>query len=514
VSAGVPLHVDGARSPDLLRRALQDAGYSERHLSERLGVPTLDSVEQASFKALDGKLAGAGALDTLARLFLFGLSVSAETLRAALGDETVDAFRSADLLRVWDEPGAIRGEWFSPVRLVPVAAAGLADDLLLVGDRGDHPDGSPFTPFADIVFSGHNPLTRQFLRLLPRRRSGATLDLCAGTGVAALALAPFSSEAVAADIAERSTHFARFNGWLNRAANLEVVCGDLYEPVRGRRFDRIVAHPPYVPALTQELTYRDGGQSGESIIQGVISGLPEHLNVGGTFHLLCLGMDTTEGSFEQRVRGWLGDAQGEFDLIFAVDARSTPEHIATKLIGRPGGSVRDLDRWRALFEQLHVREFVYGALAGRRITSSSRGVEPTTRRVVLTEDTTADAFDWLFRWFGWLRDPDLRERVLSLRPQMHPAVSLEVRHRVVNQAFEPASYALTNGGRPFFSRLETDAWVVGFLNELGGASSVRDAFHSARARGRVPDGFGEDDMVRLICYLLERGILGDGAGAA
>ena len=507
MNVDVPLRVSAAASPAVLRQALKRASYNERHLCGVLGVSTLDSVDQASFKTLAKRLTGAGMLEALSRLFLFGTTVDRETLAALLPPEEIEAFQSADLLRIWEEPGPLRGEWFSPVRLVPVERGPQQpDDLLLAGDRFDHPDGSRFAPFADIVFSGHNPLTRQFLRLLPRSRCGATLDLCAGTGVGALALAPVAGECTATDIAERSAHFARFNGWLNEASNLHVECGDLYAPVGDRRFDRIVAHPPYVPALAQELTYRDGGQSGDAIIRGIIEGVPDHLESGGTFHLLCLGMDTTEGPFEQRVRGWLGEAQAEFDLVFALDSRTAPEQIAARLIQRRGGSAQDLERWRELFERLQVQEFVYGALVGRRFAPAA-GIEPMTRRVVLTDDSTYDGFDWLFHWFDWLRGPGLPERVLSLRPTLVSDLSLEVRHRVANQAFEPAAYALTNGGRPFFSRLETEAWVVAMINELDGAQSLGDAFRSASARGRIPTGFDEPDMVRLACYLLERGCL-------
>lgn len=518
-----PLRTTGRESPALLRETFARASYNEPHLCRMFGVPKLDSVDHPPFKMLASRAAGDGLLDVLCRLFLFGHPVSRDALSAVLGEAELRAFESADLLRTWDEPGPAQGQWYSPVRIVPVAVDGRTpEEMLLVGDRGDRPDGGRFRPFADIVFSGHNPLTRQFVQLLPRRPVGSLLDLCTGTGVAALAMAPFATECTAADIAERSGHFAHFNGWLNDAANLVVVCGDLYEPVRGRRFDCIIAHPPYVPALMQELTYRDGGETGDAIVKGIINGVPDHLADGGTFHLLCLGMDTADLPFEQRVRQWLGPAQREFDVVFALDSRTAPEQIAANLVQRGGGSAEDLDRWRDLFQRLQVQEFVYGAIVGRRFKArgadaaeggqAGEAREAMTRRVVLTPECSAQSFEWILRWFDWLRVPGLHERVLALTPRLDPRVILEVRHRVEHDAFEPASYALANGGYPFFARLEPDPWVVALVNEMNGTRTVREVFQSAVARGRVAEGFQEHDLVRLVCFLLERNCLANPTG--
>lgn len=500
-----PLRLATSREAALIRQVLDRAGFTERSVCERLKLPTLESVDLPLFKSFMSRLAGAGALEPLARVFLFGEIVDAASFRAGMTDDELEAFTASDLIRVsgGTHPGA--SGVFSPVRLVPINPwDGANPDLLLAGDRADHPDGSKFVPFEDIVFTGHNPLTRQFVRLLPRTPCGDLLDLCAGTGVGALAMSPFADRCTAADVAERSVHFARFNGWLNQSSRLEILCGDLYEPIANRRFDRIVAHPPYVPALTQKLTYRDGGKTGDEIAQRIIAGAPGHLNEGGTFHVLFLAMDTADGSIEERARGWLGDAAREFDIIFALDSRTPPELIATRLVERAGGSSEDLERWRELFQGIRVREFVYGALVGRRFTSRGEG-EAFTRRVMLSDHTTGEAFDRLFQWFDWLRLPDRENRVLGMTPTLPADLHLEVRHTVEHRTFAPSGYALSNGGKPFFTRLETEAWVAAFLSEFDGERTVRDHYRSASDRGRVPKDFSEADLARLMCFLAERG---------
>jgi hypothetical protein len=94
-----------------------------------------------------------------------------------------------------------------------------------------------------------------------------------------------------------------------------------------------------------------------------------------------------------------------------------------------------------------------------------------------------------------------------MTPRLSPDLHLEVRHGVEDNAFVPASYALSNGSRPFFSRLETEAWVVALLNEFDGVRMVREVAESAKARGRVPAGFSDADLVRIMCFLSERGCI-------
>jgi SAM-dependent methyltransferase len=440
--------------------------------------------------------------ETLAALFLFGELVDASAL-GEMSPPELDAFMTVDLVRGW--PSAEGRRLYSPVRLVPLDGGPFRRrDLLLAGDRGDHPDGSPFAPFADIVFSGHNPLTRQFLRLLPNRHCGDLLDLCSGTGVGALMQADLAERSTGVDVAERSVHFARFNAWLNDCPALELFTGDLYRPVAGRRFDRIIAHPPYVPALTQKLTYRDGGQTGEEIVRGIVAGVPDHLAEGGTFHLLFLGMDTDDGAIEQRARRWLGPAGDEFDIIYALDSRTPPELIATRLVDRAGGSPQDLARWRDLFQGIRVQDFVYGALVGRRVPEAGR-TQTFTRRVLLGEATTGASFDRLFAWFDRLRAPDLEGRVLASAPTLSPDIHLEVRHAVQDGTFVPEGYALSNAGEPFYAVVKTDPWVAALLSELDGTTTVLEHHRRATSRQRLPQGFTASDLARLMCFLAERG---------
>lgn len=86
--------------------------------------------------------------------------------------------------------------------------------------------------------------------MIPASPCERFLELCCGTGIAALLAARNGAKhAYAFDIAARSVPFAEFNRRLNGLESVTIREGDLYSPSAGERFDRIVAHPPYVPVL-------------------------------------------------------------------------------------------------------------------------------------------------------------------------------------------------------------------------------------------------------------------------
>ena len=78
---------------------------------------------------------------------------------------------------------------------------------------------------------------------------------------------------IAVDIGARAAAMARANARLNDARCVEVRCGDLYAPVRGERFDLIIANPPFVPARTRGPAYHSGGPRGDRVLRRVVEGL-------------------------------------------------------------------------------------------------------------------------------------------------------------------------------------------------------------------------------------------------
>jgi release factor glutamine methyltransferase len=113
------------------------------------------------------------------------------------------------------------------------------------------------------------------------------LDVGAGTGALAIAAAQAGAASVTAvDLSRRSAAATWLNSRLHRVP-VTVRCGDLFTPVRGRRFDVVVANPPYVPAVGQNpARYRiarcwDAGHDGRLLLDRLCAGLPDVLADGG-----------------------------------------------------------------------------------------------------------------------------------------------------------------------------------------------------------------------------------------
>src|SRR5579884_1893460 len=91
----------------------------------------------------------------------------------------------------------------------------------------------------------------------------AALDLCTGTGMLAIAAALAGAGSVTAvDISRRAVAAVKLNAWVNRV-HVEALRGDLFEPVRDRRFDLITSNPPYLPGDLAEPPARGGARAWE-----------------------------------------------------------------------------------------------------------------------------------------------------------------------------------------------------------------------------------------------------------
>lgn len=106
----------------------------------------------------------------------------------------------------------------------------------------------------------HRPISDTWM-LAERMRAeihagrGTVLDLCTGTGALAIAAAREGADATAIDLSRRAVACVRANAALN-GVRVRALRGDLFAPVRERRFDLIVTNPPYVPGPSEELPRR------------------------------------------------------------------------------------------------------------------------------------------------------------------------------------------------------------------------------------------------------------------
>jgi SAM-dependent methyltransferase len=303
----------------LVRNTLIEARFTEDSICERCRVrdfskvgPTLQDIRSPAQR---------DQLDYLIDLFVLEDSAKVDDLMAhGFPEETLRAFERIGLVRYFPHgPGMVSGA----ASLRPIGSNFLACDRRL-------PLSSAFKE-RDRVLDPLSPETRGFGQTLPIRKCDTFLELCAGSGVAALfAARHFSRRAWACDITERAVQFASFNARLNAIENIVLLQGDLYEPVDGLKFDYIAAHPPYVPAITNSVVFRDGGIDGEIITKRILAGLPQYLNRGGWFYARALVTDREAGSFESRVRELLGTSACDFDVLTLADKSTSPTEYLSR----------------------------------------------------------------------------------------------------------------------------------------------------------------------------------------
>ncbi|MDP9113759.1 MAG: class I SAM-dependent methyltransferase, partial [Acidobacteriota bacterium] len=433
----IPLRLASGDVFSALRSALLAARFTEAAICERLHLQKISQFQfTPEHRPPPRPLAqNPDPLDILIRLFLENQPVPRDTARAL----PLELFSALGLtVPHAADPSLLSGT----VMLHPLR------DLYIVSDRPTPLEGNQHRPPDDFVYPAMIPNTALFLDLIPPGPCDAFLDLCAGTGIAALVAArDGAAHAYSYDITERSTVFAEFNRRLNAVANFTAAQGDLYEPAGDLTFDRIVAHPPYVPVYRPQLIFDSGGQDGEQIVRRIIEGLPRHLRPGGRFYGLTMGSDRSL-PFEQRLREWLGPAAKEFDVAFVQRITRTPREWAAESVIAKKGPVSDIADWRAFFENLHVQALVYGFLMIQRRAQPRPGF--TVRRQTGPRTGPAE-HAWLFDWETAVVSHELTSHestphestwILDLRPRSVPGIRLRVDHSLENGEWIPGAFLL------------------------------------------------------------------------
>ena len=491
VPTNLPLRLGTSEEFGHVRGFFRSAAFGDAALCRRLGIEDMSDLDRVQWEKRERENLSAP-LRWCLRVFARGLLVSEEESRALCGDEVFAAFVSLGLLRRAKlDPSAM----LCPVWVYPV------DGLVVASDRRDDPENTSFTPPEDIVFPAIYGGTLRFLELLPEARGGDALDLCGGSGIGALRLSRTARSAATTDLTQRAAIFAEFNARLN-GVRMDSFCGDLYAPVPGRQFDLITAHPPFVPATGENMAYRDGGRTGEEVTRRVIEGLPAHLRPGGACVILCVARDTTEQTFEQRVRDWLGSNKDEFDIVFGLEKVLTVEEVVESMRKR-GQHIGD-DGARQLLERLRsldTRQFVYGALFINRCPAS---VSQQPLRLHLTVAGRAADFESVLAWRRHCRQSGFEQWLAEARPRLAPQLELTARHLVRDGELAPAEFIFSISGG-FDARLRPDAWVVPLLARLNGSRSVAEVFQQAAAADELPKGFTLEAFAGLVRSMVERG---------
>ena len=161
-------------------------------------------------------------------------------------------------------------------------------------------------------------------------RVGAVLDLCTGSGcLAILAADAFPNADIdAVELSADALEVARINiddhDLVNR---INLLRGDLFDPVEGQTYDVIISNPPYVAeaeveAFAPEYAHEPvmahlGGEDGLDLVRRILAESAAHLNPGGG--LLCeigTGRGILEDEYPQLDFLWLDTEESEGEVFW------------------------------------------------------------------------------------------------------------------------------------------------------------------------------------------------------
>src|SRR6185312_12618802 len=168
-------HATDAAAMDALRALLESAGFTEEAVCRRTGVASIydfTSIREGRAPADAGD-----ALDILIRLFLDGELLDRALIVQHLPANAVRAVESLGLL---GGPAGDASKQFATVLLYPTQGLWLISDLPVSAAGSANPLPS------DAVYPAITENTHDFISSLPRTRCERFLEMCGGTGIAAL----------------------------------------------------------------------------------------------------------------------------------------------------------------------------------------------------------------------------------------------------------------------------------------------------------------------------------------
>lgn len=164
--------------------------------------------------------------------------------------------------------------------------------------------------YKDIKFQTHphvyEPAEDTYLLAdnLQVERMSRALEIGSGTGLIAILTARKASKVVATDVNPHALDCTIKNIITNKAFNVELRQGDLFEPVENEKFDLILFNTPYLPSDEDDIIEDEldaawnGGSSGREVIDRFLSGVKDHLNPCGKVQMVQSTLSDNEQTLQ------------------------------------------------------------------------------------------------------------------------------------------------------------------------------------------------------------------------
>ena len=470
---------------------LSSHGFTADGIAGHLGPEYTEALHRGEPAAVALGAAGDTTLDALIRLFILHDAVAPTQLSDVLGARLATKLMDAGVAQLDESGNAYIAYDIRPHIIVGTNRLVFSDvDASLV----DH------VPGAEHVL-GVGAASLSLLQSTPLTPVETTLDLGTGSGVQLLGQLSTAAHVTATDLHSRALDLARATlAAAGPAAEekVELLQGSWFEPVAGRRFDRIVANPPFVVGLPEVgHIYRDSGLNLDGASELVVSQAVEHLAPGGSAHILGAWVHQGEQSWQQRVASWLPE-KGVAAWIIQRDVADPALYVSTWLKDESVDVRSDLGRerarlWLEHFNEHDVTGIGFGFVAIQRIDDD----EPSD---VLAEympqpftDPLGPEVEEYFARVAWLRGlvpGELETKHFQVRPGV-AREDVQLPDAELGMGFSPAALRLTRTEGPRWSH-DVDkhiAAIVAGLNPAGLSLGETIELYAAA------QGFDEEELV-------------------
>ena len=132
----------------------------------------------------------------------------------------------------------------------------------------------------------------------------SVLEIGTGSGVVAMYASKLTDNITVTDINFDACRLAEKNFDENGIEGIEILFGNMFEPVKNRKFDVILFNTPYLPTeedevLDNTINYAfDGGLNGRKVIDIFLNEVGNHLNDGGIVQLIQSSLSDNEKTLD------------------------------------------------------------------------------------------------------------------------------------------------------------------------------------------------------------------------
>ncbi len=472
-----------------LRAFFEDAGYNEASLRKHLGAAELPSRHLRNHARLLDRTSAASALNILLRWFWLSRAQTRAEAAGLIPDDMLGLMLECGLLREQGED------------LIPRAMLLHIEGFLVASDHSSAIDAKQ----VEMVL-WPNPTSKFLARFAVRRHSRATLDLGTGSGILSLGASRYSDGVVATDLNERAVKCARFNARLNGIENIEVLGGDCFAPVAGRRFDLILSNPPFFITPQSEYLFCENQMDLDGLCRRLVKEAPAYLNEGGYLEMLCEFAQIKGQPWEERVAEWLEGTGCDAWVMKGVT--QGPEEYAQHRIKEtsedPSQDSANYSGYMNYYRQRGV-EAIHGGLIAMRRREGTNWVRieevPTSPKGELGEMILD-----IFAAHDLTQRNDTPEKLAAIRVKLSPHVRLEqmcAQHEGQWKA-EALTLRLTNG---FPFHMSVQPLVAEFLVTCDGTRTAGEAIERFAASVEAPVEKVQTECLAIIRKLIERGFM-------